>query len=70
MHLRGIKLWVNALSLGDHYNGCAYMDDHLSITEGPDRGWGRLLEGGVDILQTDWPFELRRYLRESGRRAD
>ena len=30
--------------------------------EGPDKGWGRLIELGADIIQTDWPSLLRDYL--------
>lgn len=63
---RGIKLWVNALSLGEGCNMSAGHDDDLSVTVSPDQGWGWLIDRGVEVIQTDWPCELRAYLNKRG----
>lgn len=66
---RGIRLWINALSLGSHIDMSAGHDDDLSVTGAPNEGWGWLIEHGAGVIQTDWPEALKAYLekRESGR---
>ena len=59
---RGILLWTNALSLKAGWTASAGHDDNVSITQNPDIGWGWLVDRGFDIIQTDWPMLLRRYL--------
>ena len=59
---RGIRLWVNALSLGRGIDMSAGHDDTVSMTRSPDEGWGWLIRHGARVIQTDWPAELRRYL--------
>lgn len=66
LHARGLRLWVNALSLGQGINLSAGHDDSLSVSVSPDLGWGWLIQRGVNIIQTDWPAELRRYLDNIG----
>lgn len=63
---RGIKLWVNSLSLGNGTDMSARHDDDISVTDSPEKGWGWLVERGVEVIQTDWPAELRRYLDSIG----
>ena len=38
--------------------------DDVSLLENPDLGWGKLVEMGFDVIQTDWPLPLRIYLEE------
>lgn len=40
------------------------LDDHTSVLGDPADGWGRLMEHGADIVQTDWPDLLARYRRQ------
>ena len=67
IHSRNLFCWVNALSLyargykPDLYGG---LDDDLSISEDPESGWGRLIDMGVDVIQTDWPAILKNYRAE------
>ena len=61
---RGIKTWCNSLSLSKNLVYGAGYDDLKSLRFGGDAGWGRLIRQGVDIIQTDWPYELWRYLKE------
>ncbi len=65
IHSKGLFCWVNALTLTDVkptsvlYGG---LDDDTSIRLGPDAGWGKLFDKGVDVIQTDW-IDLLRDLR-------
>ena len=34
----------------------------IAITGDPEFGWGWLVDKGFDILQTDWPLQLRLFL--------
>ena len=32
--------------------------------ESEDKGWGKIVEMGADIIQTDWPLHLSCYLKK------
>ncbi len=66
LHGRGILVWANALTLSDRFTLCAWHDDNQSLIEGPEKGWGWLVDRGIDIIQTDWPQELNQYLKSKG----
>jgi len=71
LHERGLFVFVNALDLGNGVPLMAGWDDTRSVLDGPSEGWGRLVDLGVDVIQTDWPWLLDRYLTErSGLVAD
>lgn len=61
LHRRGMYAFVNALGLGNDNHGFQGISDATAVLEGPDAGWGRLMEFGADIIQTDWPEMLRFY---------
>lgn len=63
----GIRVWCNSLSLSSRLVYGAGYDDLKSLRYGGDAGWGQLVDRGVTIIQTDWPHELKEYLREKGR---
>ncbi len=57
-------LWGNAIIVGpEHVIAGPYTDD-ISITKGYSEGWGKLIEIGFDIIQTDWPSLLKEYREE------
>lgn len=64
IHSRGLFTWVNALVITDLmreealYGG---LDDDVSVLHGPEHGWGRLMDKGIDVIQTDWPSLVRDY---------
>ena len=64
IHSRGLFCFVNALVITDAdpdeelYGG---LDDNLSVIQDPALGWGRLMDKGIDVIQTDWPSILRDY---------
>jgi glycerophosphoryl diester phosphodiesterase len=56
--------WVNAINLHKKADMCAMHGDNISITESLDRGWGWLIKKGYNIIQTDWPALLRKYINK------
>lgn len=68
VHSKGLYCWVNAIELGqlkaDYsprptlYGG---LNDDISVIEGADKGWGVLMDKGIDVIQTDWPALLYAY---------
>lgn len=63
---RKMKVWCNSLSLGRRLVYGAGNDDLKSLRSGGEYGWGRLVQQGITIIQTDWPYELRQYLEKIG----
>ncbi|MCE0828828.1 glycerophosphodiester phosphodiesterase family protein [Buttiauxella sp. A2-C2_NF] len=55
---QGISLWVNTLNDGAY---CG-LDDSTAL-HSPDLVWGKLLDAGVSVIQTDEPEALQTYLR-------
>ncbi len=62
LHDKGLLAWTNALTLNDCHPLAAGCDDNTSIKKGPGYGWGKLIEKGYDIIQTDWPSLLKKYI--------
>ncbi len=63
---RGFFLWVNAITLGKNFCLSADIDDDLSMLDDPDKGWGRLIDMGFNVIQTDWTPMLKNYLVKKG----
>ncbi|WP_207425743.1 glycerophosphodiester phosphodiesterase family protein [Pedobacter sp. SYSU D00535] len=55
----GEHIWVMASR--DYY--CGGWGDKISLTA-PDKGWGKLIEKGVTIIETDYPQQLLAYLKK------
>lgn len=62
MHEKGLILWGNGIVYDYKRVLSAGHSDDVSITGNPDAGWGWLAARGFDIIQTDWPTQLRAYL--------
>ena len=58
------RLWVNTLP-----GFAAGRSDEKSLTD-PDSNWGYLVNVGVNMIQTDRPAELLRYLNSRGLRVE
>ena len=58
----GSKVWVNTIwgSL------CGYLDDDAAYEYGPEKYYGKVLDMGVTMIQTDRPEFLISYLRSRG----
>ena len=61
-HDKGRRLWVNPLLYSYKAQLTAGHNDDIAITGDPEFGWGWLVDKGFDILQTDWPLQLRLFL--------
>lgn len=62
----GALLWANAIDVHEGGDLCAGYDDYTSLTDNPEKGWGKLVEMGFDIIQTDFPAALHNYLVKKG----
>lgn len=61
-HEKGRALWVNPLLYSYKAQLTAGHNDDIAVTSDPEFGWGWLVDKGYDILQTDWPLQLRLFL--------
>lgn len=59
---KGLIMWVNSIVYNYKTVLAAGHTDDISISEDPDKGWGWLKNRGFNIIQTDWPLALARYL--------
>ena len=60
---KGYFVWVNAINLGKGKYLSADLNDDRSILVGADAGWGKLIDYGFNVIQTDWPPLLKDYLK-------
>ena len=60
---KGLFVWVNTLVLSNlpGHNLSGGFNDDRAVQGCPDDTWGTLFSRGVNILQTDWPSQLREY---------
>lgn len=63
LHSAGIAPWVNSITLDDETVLSGLLDDDHAISDGFDETWGRLIEMGFEIIQTDWPALLKGYIK-------
>ncbi len=63
-HSKKLLTWANAITLDDDLVLAALLDDFRAITVSEHATWGRLIDMGFDILQTDWPMLLRKFVEE------
>lgn len=58
------RVWCNSLSYAKRLRFGGGFDDLRSMKGDGDAGWGTLIARGVDIIQTDWPYEVKQYLEQ------
>lgn len=58
---QGLYLMINALNLGNGIKLWGDYDDDTSVLDSPDKGWGTIIEQGIDIIDTDWTHLLAEY---------
>lgn len=63
----GIAPWVNAITLDDEIVLSGLLDDNHAISDGFEPAWGKLMELGFEIIQTDWPALLKGYLKNKNK---
>lgn len=58
---QGYVVQLNALNLSNRNPLYRGWDDEASLLGSPELGWGKLIDQGADLVQTDWPSLLRDY---------
>ena len=64
MHEKGLLIWANSIIYNEADVISAYHTDDVSLSDDPDKGWGWLIDKGVDFIQTDWLLMLKSYIEE------
>jgi Domain of unknown function len=62
LHTRGVLVFANAIILENRVPLFAGYGDDISLRGRPEEGWGKLIDLGIDIIQTDWSALLAHYL--------
>ena len=62
LHDLKIAPWVNAITLDDDTILSGGLDDNGAIREGFEKNWGKLIDLGFEIIQTDWPALLKGFV--------
>ncbi|WP_176330360.1 glycerophosphodiester phosphodiesterase family protein [Oceanobacillus rekensis] len=58
---KNLFVFANAIRLDDDTVLFGELDDDNSILKGPEHGWGKAIEKGCNVLQTDWTGLLNDY---------
>ena len=63
LHSKQLFTWVNTINLSnlDRHILYAGLDDENALLKDKDISWGKLMQKGIDIIQTDWPYQLKNY---------
>lgn len=64
MHEKGLVVFRNAIVYDEKVITNAGLCDDKAITGEEDASWGKLIDNGSDIIQTDFCAGLRRYIDE------
>lgn len=62
MHSKGLVIFKNSIVYNEKSVISAGKTDDNAIVGRKDENWGILIENGADIIQTDFPTQLRQYL--------
>ncbi len=66
MHRDGKLMWGNSIIYNYKKQLSAGHSDDTALCGDPETGWGWLARHGFDLIQTDWPIMVNRYLSEQG----
>ena len=63
---QNLFFWANVLTLGNKPEHRLYAgyDDDMALLKDPDLSWGKLIDKGINVLQTDWPCQLFQYRQQ------
>ncbi|MBO5110449.1 MAG: glycerophosphodiester phosphodiesterase family protein [Clostridia bacterium] len=62
MHDRGLLVWANSIIYNERDVISAHRTDDISLSDSPEKGWGWLMDRGMDFIQTDWLLALKHYI--------
>lgn len=68
LHGDGKIVWCNSIVYNYRAVLAAGHNDDISVSEDPEQGWGWIADHGFDIIQTDFVYQCRKFLEETGRR--
>lgn len=57
---QGLFCWANTIKLGgfQRYDLFGGLDDDMAIVNDPKESWGKIMDKGINVMQTDWPAIL------------
>ncbi|SDS45194.1 glycerophosphodiester phosphodiesterase family protein [Corynebacterium timonense] len=58
---KGLYLWLNAINVAEGTPMFLGWDDETSVLHDPAMGWGRLIDAGANVIQTDFTPALASY---------
>ena len=63
IHSRQLFTWANAITLSGLKEHVLYggLDDDMALMQSKDAAWGEMLRKGINVIQTDWPVQLKQY---------
>ena len=61
LHGKRIFAWVNSITLSGLPQHILFgsLDDDTALLKDKDSTWGQIMWKGVDVIQTDWPLQLK-----------
>ena len=68
LHADGKIVWCNTIVYDYRAVLAAGHNDDISVSEDPELGWGWVADKGFDMIQTDFVYQCRKFLEETGRR--
>lgn len=63
IHSRKLFTWANAITLSGLPQQALFggLDDDTALRKSKDDAWGELFHKRLDVIQTDWPLQLKKY---------
>ena len=63
LHDRQLFAWVNSITLSNLPRHILFggLDDDKALLKSKDESWGIMFKKGIDVIQTDWPMQLKNY---------
>ncbi len=70
MHEKKLMIYGNAILFNEAVRLSAGHTDDRALTGDPEGGWGFFLSRKFDIIQTDWPMLMRKYIEDRAARQE
>lgn len=60
-----LKAMISMFNNNKRITFCNGYDDNTAIDEDPKLAWGKLIDMGYDVIQTDWPALVKNFAKEN-----
>ena len=72
LHSKRLFAWANTITLSNLTRHILYagLDDDMALLKSKDDSWGKIIQKDIDVIQTDWPLQLRDYRDDNYRRTN